>query len=174
MTDGAAERSTMKRVVSYLFQRGAAVTAGCGAYFALRPFIVIEQQDQVAAAFFTIAGVVGVVAGFLGAAVFFVAAAEGPSIERLRREHGKSLNMALLGAMATLMAGTLASVVCGLFSNGFGAKAAMMGTLLLVAYEVVVLGLALAVALKSGQQRPTPRREGYDPEGDVSGSSAVG
>lgn len=174
MTEQAGERGTKASVVVYLIQRGVAVSLGVGAYFALRPLIVIEQQDQVAASFFTIAGVVGVVAGFLGAAVFFVAAAEGPSMERLRREHGNSLNMALLGAMATLMAAAMSSVVCGLFSNGFGAKAAMLGTLFLVAYEVVVLGLALAVALKAGQQQPTPRREGYDPEGGVSGSSAVG
>ncbi|KHJ74172.1 hypothetical protein [Rhodococcus sp. Chr-9] len=162
MTAGP-KQATVRKIVTYLALRLTAAAIGVACYFGLARIVVIQQQDQVAPMFFAIATVMGVVGGFLGAAVFFVAGASGPSIDRIRAEHGKSLNATLLGAMAVLMLSAFGATVCGLFSNGFGAKAAMAGILALVACEVVVLGLALAVALKSGSEPPRPAREMYVP-----------
>ena len=164
MANRRSRREAIRDVASYIAQRVVAAAFGVAIYFGLARFIVIEQQDQIASAFFTIAGVVGVVAGFLGAAVFFVAGASGPSIERIRSDHGQNLNTVLLGTMAILMASAFGAVACGLFSNGYGAKAAMTGILTLIAYEVAVLGLALAVALKAENERPIPERETYPPQ----------
>ncbi|MDI9947019.1 hypothetical protein [Rhodococcus sp. IEGM 1302] len=152
---------TIRAFANYIGARLLVAGVGVALYFLARGHITIEQQGQISSAFLTVATVIGVVAGFLGAGVFFVAGASGPSIDRIRTQHGQKLNMTLLGAMALLMASAFGAVICGLFSNGFGAKAAMAGIMTLVAFETSALGMTLAVALKSQSEPPIPRRENY-------------
>lgn len=153
-------------MLRYILLRAAAAGIGVGAYFGLARIITIDQQDQIAPAFYAVAGVVGVVAGFLGAALIFIAGASGPSIDRLRRDHGKDLNRALLTAMTVLIFAAFGSVLCGLFYNGVGAKAAMCGILAMVGLDAGLVGSALAVALKSGLEEPLPAAESYVPPDD--------
>lgn len=162
--------SGVQRVLSWSVWRLAAAGLGIGAYFGLARFIVVEQQDLIAPACFAISAIVGVVAGFLGAAVFFIAGASGPSIDRIRREHGAHLNAALLGAIGGLLLAAMGAVVCGLFSNGYGAKAAICGLLMIVATETVFVGLALATSLRANLESPIPEREPYSRPGDHSAS----
>lgn len=65
MANRRSRREAIRDVASYIAQRVLAAAIGVAIYFCMARFIVIEQKDQIASAFFTIAGVVGVVAGFL-------------------------------------------------------------------------------------------------------------
>lgn len=147
-------------VVGGLLVRAILAALGFAAYFVLRPYIRIELTDQVAPTMFAAAGVLGVIAGFAGTAVVFIAAANGPGIDQIRLNHGSRLTNALLGAVSTLMLSAVGLVMCGLFANGWGAKGVACAFLVAPLYDTVLVILALRTAINS---TATPQRRPQDP-----------
>lgn len=136
-------------VVGGLLVRAILAALGFVAYLALRPHVRIELTEQVAPTMFAAAGVLGVIAGFAGTAVVFVAAANGPGIDQIRLNHGSRLTNALLSAVSTLMLSAVGLVACGLFANGWGAKGVAGAFLVAPLYDTVLVLLALRTAINS-------------------------
>lgn len=138
------------RPAAGLFGRLSLACLGFLAYWVfLQPGIHIDLGDQVAPAMFAMAGIVGVFAGFAATAVVFIAGASGPSIDKMRRDHGRRLTGALLGAVTTLLISAGGLVVCGLFANGWGAKGAACALMFAPMADLVLVQLALRSAINS-------------------------
>jgi hypothetical protein len=127
---------------------------GFGAYQLAEPHVRIQLQEQVAPTMFALAGVIGVLAGFTATAVVFIAAANGPGIEEIRRNHGRRLTSALLSAVVMLLVSAVGLVICGLFGNGWGAKGAACALLVAPVYDVALVLLALRTAINSASANP--------------------
>jgi hypothetical protein len=138
--------------------------AGFGIYKLAEPRIRIQLQEQIAPTMFAFAGIIGVLAGFTATAVVFIAAANGPGIDEMRRNHGRRLTSALLSAVVMLLVSAVGLVICGLFANGWGAKGAACALLVAPVYDVVLVLLALRTAINSTSAIPSRK---VQPEEEV-------
>jgi hypothetical protein len=137
------------RALASLLVRPGLAGLGFIAYLIAAPHIRIDRGEQVAPAMFALAGVIGVFAGFTATSVVFIAAANGPGIDQIRRNHGRRLTTALLSAVVVLLVSAIGQVLCGLFANGWGAKGVACALLVAPAYDVVLVLLALRTAINS-------------------------
>lgn len=125
--------------------------------FRFRDLSFVEQLDQVSAGVFTIAGVLGVMAGFVATATVFLAGAAGTAVEKLRAELGSQLAIRMGTATMSLLLGALVCAVSGIFSNGWGARGVVLGVLAISLGEVCFVAIALTSAFSSAV-RPSGRR----------------
>ncbi|SHP73136.1 Uncharacterised protein [Mycobacteroides abscessus subsp. abscessus] len=145
-----SDRAWPLRVLSSLIARLIPAAMGFFVYrIVLQPHVRIDLEDQVAPAMFALASVIGVLAGFTGTAVVFIAGASGPGIDQIRLNHGRRLTNALLSAVVVLVISALGLAFCGLFANGWGAKATASALLAAPAYDVMLIFLALRSAMNS-------------------------
>jgi hypothetical protein len=157
-------RGRCPRGLPSLLGRLSSAGVGFGGYQLIEPHVRIQLQEQVSPTMFALAGVIGVLAGFTATAVVFIAAANGPGIEEIRRNHGQLLTSALLSAVVMLLASAVGLVICGLFANGWGAKGTACALMVAPVYDVALVLLALRTAINSSATKPT--RE-VQPESEV-------
>ncbi|AHD23630.1 hypothetical protein Y013_04820 [Rhodococcus pyridinivorans SB3094] len=93
------------------------------------------------------ATVFGTMAGFLSAALLFTAGIDNPTMKTVRKKYGSELNDTLLGATFVLLLTALGSVICGMYADGWGARAFALFITLLGAVKLVRAGVVIRGAL---------------------------
>lgn len=139
--DEVLDRPTIDWIVATVF--------GVLAALALRKWQIVPCGAPLSTAMFATAGVMGTMSGFLSASLLFTAGIDNRVMKSIRRRHGARLNNTLLGATFALLTSALGAVICGVLSDGWGARAVMFALVLLSVVKLARVGLVLRGVLSS-------------------------
>lgn len=140
------------------------ITCALGSYvvgvalaWATRGSETVWNGEQASAAFFTTAGIIATMAGFIATAMVFLGGASGSAIDRFREDLGVRLPIMLGWSVVGLFMASIACTVAGMYSNGWGARAVVLGSIAIAGIVVTVVTLGLTAAFVTAV-RPNKRR----------------
>ncbi|AUN40915.1 hypothetical protein [Tsukamurella tyrosinosolvens] len=114
-----------------------------------------KLPDKLFEAVLAISAAAGVISGFLGAGLLFLATVNNRLMRRIRVRHGAALHNTLLFSVAFGMSATLAMPIAALFLSGWGARAVLCVMLVVLAMcflrSLVVIGGVLGSTLEDAR-----------------------
>ncbi|MDJ0006465.1 hypothetical protein [Gordonia alkanivorans] len=150
MTNWAVDLT--KSAAKWLGVRLAAAVVGALIYWGLASAFALSTRENVAGGLFALSGVYGVMAGFAATAAVFVASVDGQTMRRVRSAAGVKLDNALVSSVLVLLVSAGGLVVCGVLSDGWGARLAAISFAVMPVPDFVLLSLALKAALRSSRE----------------------
>lgn len=97
--------------------------------------------------FYSISGVLGVLAGFLVAALTILGTVNLPSAEMMRRRAATSMPLKLLYSIATLLVASIAVSLSGPYADHFLSFTALFGGLAVAGLEMIAVSFLVFMAL---------------------------
>lgn len=113
--------------------------------------------------FYSVAGVLGVLAGFLVAALTILGTANSPSTASMRQRAATSMPLKLLYSIATLLVASIAISLAGPYADRIFSFAILCGGLLVAAGEMVAVSLLVFMALVPSGSRGAKTAYVIDP-----------
>lgn len=150
----AGWRDRPKRVFDSPLAEVAVAVLFCGAVIAIAVYLTgqyrhlafLDHREDLAAGVFTLASIMGTMAGFVVAAMVFLGGASGPAVERMRRQVGVQLPNLLALSIVILFLAAVATAICGVFATEWVARGIVASTVVIALGVVVFVTCTIWVA----------------------------